>query len=361
VIDYEEALMRKLVGGGLAAIVLLWTAHQTAGPVGAQLDPTYEQLTPTISYNSHQDRQDFLLAWIEDRGGGPDIYGKLLFQNGLPKGGADRGGFQLVRDAGYNRGTPQPKPRSAPDVVYSPDREEFLLVFSQMAEELDGWDVYGVRLSASGYSKGDPRLIAGGPGDQQHPDVALIGEDGDYIVVFDDNTRDIDEVWGVRVRANGIPNGSPFPLQQDAANASDPTTNGSLVAWVDDRNGDTDIFAVRINPNGLKDGTDYRLAYTDDNDTNPNFGSGQLVWNVFDAATGLDIQGAQVYDNGLVRGGQQGILVPAADQGWPSTANGGLVVFSDNRTGEYDLYGVRVANGRSRGREFPLVRDIAYP
>jgi hypothetical protein len=351
--------MANRAAGWLALPIGLVALVASAPQVGAQTTPTFEQVTPTIAYNGG-DSRDFLLAWVEDRGGGSDIYGKRLFENGLPKGGPDRGGYQLVRDSS-GRSDPRPGPRSSPDLVYNSLRAEFLLVFSEMASELDGWDVFAVRLSSAGYSRGNARLVAGGPGDQQHPDVAVIGPDGDYIIAYDDNSRDIDEVWAVRVRSNGIPNGSPFPLQQGAANASDPTTNGEVVAWVDDRNGDTDIYAVRIRTNGLPEGTDYRLAATDDNDTNPNFGAGQLVWNVFDAATGLDIQGAQVYGNGLVRGGQQGILVPAADQGWPSTANGGLVVFSDNRTGEYDIYAVRLANGRSRGREFPLVRDIAFP
>ncbi len=340
-------------------------ASAPAGAVHAQR-PTFEQVTPGIAYNSHPQRRDYLLVWVEDRGAGPNIYAKRLFRNGLPQGGPDRGGFEVVRDnSAFNRRIPKAGPRAHPDLVYNPQREEYLLVFAQLTDEITGWDIYGVRLSAAGYSMGKPRIIAGGPGDQQHPDVALkaaagrFEADGDYVVVFDDNARDIDEVWALRLRANGIPNGKPYPLVQAASNASDPTTNGSVVGWVDDRNGDTDIFGVRLNRNGLPDGKQYRLAGTDSDDTNPNFGSGQLVWNVFDAATGLDIRGAQVYDNGRIRGRPQGILVPAADQAWPATASGGLVVFSDNRTGEYDLYAVRLANGRSRGREFPLLRDIA--
>ncbi len=354
-----EAHMRRIV---IFTSIVATLFAAVPGNVAAQPAPTYEQLTPAVSFNSHADRQDFVLVWVEDRGANPNLYAKRLFANGLPQGGPGRGGFEVIRSTNqYGRPGPAPGPRSAPDLTYNTLREEFLLVYSEMADETDGWDVFAVRLSAAGYAKGNPLKVAGGLGDQQHPDVAVIGDEGDFLIVFDDNSRDIDEVWAVRVRANGIPNGKPFPIQQGSSNASDPTTNGAIIAWVDDRAGDTDIWAVRVNRNGLKDGVDYSLAATADNDTNPNFGAGQLVWNVFDAATGLDIRGAQVYDNGMVRGGQQGILVPAADQGWPNSASGGLVVFSDNRTGEYDLYGVRLANGRTRGREFPLVMDIAFP
>jgi hypothetical protein len=231
-------------------------------------------------------------------------------------------------------------------------------VYSERFNEVDGWDIYAVRLSAAGFAVGSPRVIAGGAGDQQRPDLALIGDDGDYLVVWDDNSRDIDEIWAVRLRGNGIPNGKPYVFVRNPTNASDPTTNGSIVAWVDDRNGNSDIFAVRTNRNGLADGMQYAIADTVDEESSPNFGAGQLVWNVFDAATGLDIRGAQVYDNGMTRGRPQGILVPAADQAWPASGEGGLVIFADNRTGEFDLYGVRLANGRTRGREYAVLQEI---
>jgi hypothetical protein len=320
---------------------------------------TAEQITPAIAYNSHEERQDYFIVWTEDRGARPDIYAKRLFRNGLPQGGPDKNGWLPIRSSGaYQRSEPPPGPRANPDVVYNGQREEFLLVFSERASEIDGWDVFAVRIAASGYSVGNPRVIAGGPGDQQRPDVALIGDDGEYLVVFDDNSRDIDIVGAVRVRANGIPSGRPYVMIELPSNTSDPSTNGSVVAWVDDRNGNSDIYAQRINENGLPERDDYPIARTVDEETSPNFGAGQLVWNVFDPATGMDIRGAQVYDNGMTRGRDQGILVPASDQSWPATAEGGLVIFSDNRSGEFDLYGIRLANGRSRGREFPILQEI---
>jgi hypothetical protein len=317
-----------------------------------------EQRMPAVSYASHKDLQRFLLVWVEDRGSGSDIFGKFLFNNGLPQGGPERGGWQVVRE--QQRAGRQPEPpgeRSDPALVWHTQREEYLMVYSEFFGEPLGWEIMSVRVSSAGFSRSKPKLLAGGPGDQQRPDVARQGDD--YLVVWDDNTRDLDEVWGLRVRANGIPNGRAFPIfQGESWNATDPTTSGGVVAWVDDRGGDADIYAQRINAgNGLPRGADYRLAGTTDDDFAPRFGGSGLLWNVYDFATGADIAGAQVYSNNRTRGGTRGIVVPAADQSWPDSDQG-IIVFSDNRTGEYDLYAVRLGgNFITRGKEFPLLLD----
>ncbi len=315
-----------------------------------------EQKMPAVSYAGHKDLQRFLLVWLEDRGNGHEIYAKFLFNNGLPQGGPQRGGWQVVRE--QQRAGRQPEPpgeRSSPALVWHNGREEYFMVYSEFFGEPNGWDVMSVRVSSAGFSRSKPRLLAGGPGDQQRPDVAIAGDD--YMVVWDDNTRDLDEIWGMRVRGNGIPIGRSYPLfQGESWNATDPTTSGGVVAWVDDRGVDAEIYALRLT-NGLPRGNDYRLAGTGDDDFAPRFGGSGLLWNVYNFASGADIAGAQVYANNRTRGGTRGIVVPAADQSWPDSDQG-IIVFSDNRTGEYDLYAIRLGgNFITRGREFPLLLD----
>jgi hypothetical protein len=350
--------MRKIA---LMAVVAVWVLMGTTRLAGAAPRPAREQQMPTLAFDSHPDIQSFILVWVEDRGGGPDLYAKRLFSNGLPQGGPDRGGWQVVRDTGYGPASQAPGARSDPRLVYNTQREEFMLVFSEDSGGPDGWDVYGVRVNTAGFASGKPRKLAGGPGDQRHPDVAVI-EDGEYLVVWDDNARDVDEVWASRLQSNGIPKAKPYVLVRQPSNASDPTTSGTLVAWVDDVNGQQDIYGLRLK-NGVPNGAPF-FAGGDPtlDDFNPRYGAGGLVWNVYNPKTGNDVAGAPVYDNGRSRGGSTGILVPAADQTWPDIANG-VVVFADNRSGEYDLYGVRVAGNdiRARGREFPLVLDTAGP
>ena len=358
----RRAMRMALAGAAALTIGALSASTASAQQPREQRTPSLVWMTNPQARNQAERIDSYYMAWVEDRGSGADIYGKRLFRNGLAQGGPQKSGVQVVRKlSGPGRNNP-PGERADPDMVYNAARQEIFMVFSEYKGEPNGWDVFGVRVTVSGFSRGNPRLLAGGPGDQQHPDVALLNDDRggsqgeDYIVVFDDNTRDLDEVRMVRVRENGIPRGAPVTLfAGEAWNATDPTTNGSVVAWVDDRDPDSEIWAIRLR-NGKPNGEDYRLAGTDDDDFAPNFGTGSLVWNVYDAASGTDIVGTQVYANARTRGPNLGIAVPAADQSWPVIANG-LVLWSDNRDGQYDLYAMRTVNVRARGREYAVHLD----
>ena len=59
----------------LAGLLLAFGAGASA--LEAQAPPP-EQRTPTVAYNSHPEQQNFLIVWVEDRGKGPDIYGKRI-------------------------------------------------------------------------------------------------------------------------------------------------------------------------------------------------------------------------------------------------------------------------------------------
>jgi hypothetical protein len=338
---------KLLLGLAIALVAVLWAA----GTSHAASPPARRQMKPAVAYNNSRGAESFLIVWVEDKGDGPDIYAKRLFRgNGLPQGGPSRGGWQVVRSRLDGA-------RDDPSLAYNSQRKEFMLVFSQYIDDANGWDVYSVRISTAGYSRSKPRLLAGGPGDQVHPDVTTVRSSGqtEYLVVWDDNARDIDEIWALKMRTNGIPRGRPYPLVQDQYNATDPTTNGTIVAWVDDRGGDTDIWAQRLR-NGLPYGKAYRLQGTPDEDFNPRFGENRLLWNSYNALTGIDVHGANVYPSGTTRGRSGGIIVPAADQAWPDAAQG-IMVFADNRSGDFDLYGIRLTNVRARGREFPILID----
>ena len=343
----------------IAVWLALLASVCVSGPAGAARSAR-EQLMPAFAFNSNQEVQSFLITWVEDRGGGPDIYAKRLFITGLPEGGPGKGGWQIIRDnSAFNHKAELHGPRSDPSLIYNATREEFLLVYSEDRGPVDGWDVYDVRISSAGFSTGQPRLIAGGPGDQRHPDVSLT-EDNGYLVVLDDNARDLDEIWARRLQANSIPKGPPYVLIRQVWNVSDPTTNGASVAWVDDRKGQTDIYSRRLK-NGLPNGEEILVAREVEDEFAPRYGQGGLVWNVYNPTTGIDIVGAEVYQNERTRGGNVGIVVPAADQSWPDFDNG-VVIFSDNRSGGFNLYGIRTAGGvRVRGREFAILIDDDLP
>jgi hypothetical protein len=69
--------------------------------------------------------------------------------------------------------------------------------------------------------------------------------------------------------------------------------------------------------------------------------------------------GVTILENARTRGTRNPILVPAADQNWPDMENG-VLVFSDNRSGQYDLYAIRIIGGarlRARGHDYPVMMD----
>jgi hypothetical protein len=351
-----------------ACVILVAAVHGGAVAQGAPA-PAYDQIAPTLVY--HPVSGEFLAMWSEDRGDGLNIYAKRLFGNGLPQGGAQRDGTAVIRESSRDvRG-----PRRDPSVVYNSDVDEFYLVWSEERSPEAGLDVYGLRVSTAAYARSSPRLLGGGAGDQSHPSIAYNPDRQMYLVVWEDNTRDVDQIWGVRVRGNGIPNGSPTPLVAETSNAQDPTVarngDGYLLAWVDDQNGNGDIYARRLNANALPVGGTagkvYPMANTAEDELAPslNPASGSLVYNVYNPLTGLDIVGVRVYDTGTTGGSRPtGIAVPAADQANPTTAAGAsetVVIYADNRSGGFDIYAVRVANNRPKGRDFAIVQDGYVP
>ena len=116
-------------------------------------------------------------------------------------------------------------------------------------------------------------------------------------------------------------------------------------------------------------GKDYLLSYGPDDHTAPALdpSNGTLVYNAYNARTGLDVVGLEVYDNGTTRGSRSvGISVPAADQADPAVAVNGsrgevLVLYSDNRPGQFDLYAIRVQNNRPKGKDYPVLLDGVMP
>ena len=131
-----------------------------AAPALAAPRPARDQLMPTAAHNPLT--ESTMLLWVEDRGGGPDIYAKRMFNNGLPKGGPDRGGWQVVRDdSAFNRNSEPPGPREDPRLVYNSQREEFLLVFPEtgLAEAADVAEAIRRRVEEMRFPVADGRTI----------------------------------------------------------------------------------------------------------------------------------------------------------------------------------------------------------
>ena len=54
-------------------------------------------MVPSVAFTPHPQIQSFVIVWVEDRGGGADLYAKRLFNNGLPEGGPDKLLLELIK------------------------------------------------------------------------------------------------------------------------------------------------------------------------------------------------------------------------------------------------------------------------
>ena len=89
------------------------------------------------------------------------LFAKRLFNSGLPKGGPEKQGSQIIRTEGKPDADDH-GPRVDPSIVYNSITEEHLVVYSQFVDEDEGWNLFAVRVSAAGFAVGRPREIVGG-------------------------------------------------------------------------------------------------------------------------------------------------------------------------------------------------------
>jgi len=261
--------------------------------------PTSTQ--PAIAYNTTINQ--YLVVFASQAGvGNYDIYGRLVYSDGLPSGTA----FPISDNAAD---------QSLPQVDYNATDDEYLVVWSD--ERADEGDIYGRRVDADGTLLGSEFLIAHDTDAQDAPSVAWNEDDDEYLVVWHDY-RDSGatgaDIYGRRVGADGSLLGSEITLctaseyQQYPRARYIPAYGRYFVIWQDNRNADT----------------------------------------------GWDIYGQNVNGDGSLYGGNVPRFVFSGDQRWPDgdfspEANRGLTVWQDGRNGTtYEVY------GRIKEPRFPI-------
>jgi hypothetical protein len=365
--------MRRTMIGVVALGIALAAVGTTAPPAGAQLAPR-DQASPALAPLG----DDTLLVWTEDRGAGSRVYAKRVFANGLPVGGANRGEWELT-------GVVDPAGMKGDQRWPATDGE--LLVWSEKLPGGTDYDLYAQRLFANGRAYGQPRLIAGGAGDQVHPDIATAGRGG-WLVVWSENTRDAGDVMGMRLSLALTTLGTAFPVAQGPGTAEDPVitsdpsdSDALLVLFTDDRAGNKDIWGTRVTESGIPragplggqfpvvDGPEDEYApdaalesrgHTDALRRGPGSTfSGVLLWTRDDVTDGPEVMAVPLLSNGLIRSTPFLLAGGPGAQAWPAVgAPSGLVAWVDDAAGTGDIYGTEVGlNGINRRPPWPLVGD----
>ena len=219
--------------------------------------------------------------------------------------------------------------------------------------------IYAQRFNSSGLAQGGNFRVCEDPDSysQEAPAVAADGM-GNFVVVWQDGPGYGRNIFVQKFNAAGIKQGSVLKANTlagsvyvyDAAVAADGSGN-FVVAWSEDRNAKSTVYVQRFNAAGNALGTGFTADgyLQSDGQSNPSVGmdgSGHFIIAWQDAVSGNNDIRAQLFNQSGERLGQTIRVNDDAgtkSQSYPAVAvnvNGnGMVVWSDDRNGQADIYG----------------------
>ncbi|WNG36094.1 hypothetical protein F0U61_22300 [Archangium violaceum] len=296
------------------------------------------QYTPSVAH----DGTNFLVVWLDYRGGYSAIYGARV----------DETGTVVLDTSGIPISTGNYKEH--PVVTFG--GTDFLVVWH---EYHDGADIYGARVSSDGTvldTSGIP--ISTTTNSQYNPVVAHDG--ANFLVVWQDyrSGTGYSDIYGARVSSDGtVLDTSGIPISTATNGQNDPVVTYNqnfLVVWQDYRSGgNADIYGARVSSDGtVLETSGVLISSTTNSKDRPSVAHNGtnflVVWSEYRSSTGYDIYGARVTSAGTLLD-TSGISISAATnhQHNPVVAYDGanfMVVWQDYRsgTGFSDIYGARV-------------------
>jgi hypothetical protein len=213
--------------------------------IGDVSDQNVSAVAPAVAYNSIWG--DYLAVWYNDRPGFDDIYGQLVSPAGDLKGG------RRAIAAG------QGADRRFPDVAYSSNFNEYLVVCEHYDTNTTRYSIRGQRVADNGDNRGSEFIINDTAALATHtrPRVAHAFTGGVYLVVWERHVQASlsSDIVGRIVWNDGTLPGSQFFIAQGdsffdhraPALAYDRRRNEFLVVWERyDKTSSTDQIAARI-------------------------------------------------------------------------------------------------------------------
>ncbi len=319
------------------------TSGVVLDPDGIAISTTLNRETdPTVAF----DGTNYLVVWADDRNGPNnwDIYGARVSPSGVV---LDPEGIAISTEENIQG-----------DPVIAFDGTNYLIVWDDYRNYSTSlWDIYGARVSPSGTVLDTAGIAVSAVfEDQGCPAIAFDGTN--YLVVWKDMRSGTYDVYCTLVNQSGIVLdrvGIPICSTGDtwswfSAVAFDGTNY--LVVWADEQTGTGfDLYGARVSPSGIVLDTAGIVISTEMGwQFTPGVafdGTNYLVvWSDSRALFSGTIYGARINQSGVVLE-PEGFLVPLAanNQDCSSIAFDGtnyLVVWQDNRSGYYNIYGARV-------------------
>lgn len=287
---------------------LLGSNFPISGPTG--VFSSNGPVENTAAYNPLT--KQFLVVWEDNRNAtssGVDLFARLVKTDGSLVG-AD---FPISTAAGE---------QAQPIVVYNPDANQFLVVWSDY--RTGNANLFGQLVNASGGLAGSECPISIGGGDRRFFGVSYNSVSHQYLVAWEDNRFSTFDVFGELLNSDCTPATGDFRITAVGSSgghgpriAFNPATNQFLVTWNDFRNGNYDVFGQFVNGGGTLSGTNFAIT----------------------TASGNQVEPAVAFS-------------PASGKF--------LVVWLDARSGDFDIFGRVVnADGSFAGAEFPVSTAIA--
>ncbi|MGC9357488.1 MAG: hypothetical protein ACP5GX_06475, partial [Anaerolineae bacterium] len=316
-----------------------------------------DQTAPDVSVNPTTGG-DFLIVWEDGRAAADQIYGTLLYDTTWFLGTE----FVISSHASESR--------TNPAVAFSPDSGEWLVVFERDAA--GDSQIVGRRVTTDGAATGNNFGICGYAEDQTAPAVAYDTSSDQFLVVWED-ARDgaAMDIYGRWVASGGGTAGDIFAINTAAGNqfapvvAASPTTPDYLVVFVNlTTTFVEDIMGQRVDSTGTLTGGAFAVSAPLDHQRQPSVAYNStdteylVVWHDqragnFDIyAQRVDLDGSALSPGFAICTGANAQLYP--DVAYNLDTNQYLVVWEDRRT-DADIYGQRVnADGSLDGAEIPI-------
>lgn len=204
---------------------------------------------PDVAYNS--DRDEYFVVWHDDNGIAWSVMGARYEADGT---------FLAEYVIAYE---PDPaRSNGTPSVAYDPVNDQYLVVWAR--DYYGDWndiDVYGRYVPWNGPDGGHLAFpINGAPGHQIYPRVAYGGTVAEFMVVWwnEEPVGAVDNIKAQRITAGGPAVGGVITVSSHATEerirpdiAYNQARNEYMVAYQRGQNGNTDIYGVRLRADGV--------------------------------------------------------------------------------------------------------------
>lgn len=200
-----------------------------------------DEREPKAAFDPFNNR--YLVVWDEETGTGEtNIYGRLIDETGGTVTDVN------ICDADENQ--------QSPFVAFNPDGREFLVVWMDFYRTGSESDVYGRVVDDDGNTVGYEFAVCDEADNQDFPVVVYNSNEGEYLVVWEDDRNGDSGVWAQFLYDDTTPIGNSFTVFDDTYNqrnpfvAHNPSTNEYLVVWEDNYYGNIDVFGMILDRYG---------------------------------------------------------------------------------------------------------------